>query len=325
MIPLILGAIAIGTGAVGVGVGAGGISNLNEANEICQRAQKRHEDAVQDLQEYWEGTNKLAEEYGQFQLEVMMRTIGRFVDFIQRNRMKAKQSEKEFLEGLDGISIPQIKEYKTTALVAEEVIQGGVSAAIAGAAAGSGAVTLARNLGTVTVTKFFGLWATEVGISQLGGAAAWNATVAWLGGSSMAVGSTVLGGITLGPALMVGGFQLAGKGEEALIKAREYEAKVNAEIATIEAAKDFMQQVRRRINELQSLLESINNRAFLGLNELDSIPSFNKNRNAKKFQQVALLVKALAEIMKTPILDSEGKLNPVTATIQARYRTLGGN
>jgi hypothetical protein len=83
-----------------------------------------------------------------------------------------------------------------------------------------------------------------------------------------------------------------------------------------------MQQVKRRINELRALVESLNDRAVLGLNELESQPSFDKNRDASKFQQVALLVKALAEIMKTPVLDSKGQLNPATATIRAKYRTL---
>ncbi len=141
----------------------------------------------------------------------------------------------------------------------------------------------------------------------------------------MALGSLVLGGITVGPAMLIGGFVLAGEGEKALTKAREYEAEVNIAIAKIETAKDFMQQVKRRITELMNLLESLNNLAVMVLNELESLPSFNKNRDTTKFQQVALVVKALAEIMKTPVLDSEGQLNPVTASIQAKYRTLGGN
>ncbi len=81
--------------------------------------------------------------------------------------------------------------------------------------------------------------------------------------------------------------------------------------------------MKRQIAELRNLVESLNDRAVLGLNELESLPSFDKDRDASKFQQVALLVKALAEIMKTPVLDSEGNLNPATAIIKAKYRTLG--
>ncbi|MDZ7951560.1 hypothetical protein [Nostoc sp. DedQUE09] len=320
MIPLILGAIALGTAAFGAVKGAEGVGNMNEAKEIGKRAQKRHSDAVSQLKADWETTNELAEEYGQLQLDVMMSTIGRFVEFIERNIGKAKQSEKEFLEGLEGISVQQIKEYKAAAVEAEQFFKGGTKAIGAAAAGYGGAMSLATSVGVASTGTLIG---------GLSGAAAWNATLAWLGGGSlaaggggMALGSLVLGGITVGPAVLIGGFVLAGEGEKALTKAWEYNAEVNTAITKIEAAKDFMQQVRRRINELHSVFEYLNKSAILGLQELESLPSFDKNRDASKFQKVALFVKALAEIMKTPVLDSEGQLNPVTATIQAKYRTL---
>jgi len=316
MIPIILGAAALGSAAYGALKGAGGVGNINQATQIGERAQKRHEVAVSRLTADWEATNKLAQDYGELQIDVKIRTIGRFVAFIERIGQRATQSDLEFLEGLEGISAQQIKEYKAAIIEAEQFFKGGVSAAITGAAAGSAAVTLAQSVGTATVTRCFGLWTTEVAISQLGGAAARNAAVAWLGGG------LVLGGITLGPALMIGGFQLAGKGEEALTKAREYEARVNTNVAKIETSRDFLRQVRRRITELSSLVETLNIRAVVNLNDLESQP-FDCNQDASKFQEVMLLAKALAEIIKTPILDNEYNLNPATATIKAKYRTLG--
>jgi hypothetical protein len=163
---------------------------------------------------------------------------------------------------------------------------------------------------------------TQVAISQLSGVAVLQGTVSFLGGGGMAVGGAVLGGVALGPALAVGGFMLAGKGEEALTKAREYEAKINTEIAKIEIVRDFLPQLRRRITELSRLVENLNYQAILSLNDLESRP-FDLNRDASNFQQVALLIKALAEIMKTPVLDSQGQLNPATAAIHAKYRTIG--
>lgn len=324
MIPIILGAAAIASAAFGAKKGSEGISDMNKANEIGKRAQKCREIAISQLRAEEEVTNKLAKEYGQLQIDVKMRTIGRFVAFIERIGQRASESDMQFLEGLD-ISVQQFQKYKATVIEAQEWAKGGVSAAVAGAAVASTATTLARSVGTTTVTRFFGLWATEVGISQLGGAAARSATVAWLGGGTMAVGGFVIGGITLAPALMVGGFQLAGKGEKALTKAREYEAKINTEIATITAAKDLLGQVKRRIIEMRDLVEFLSNRAVLSLEELEAQPGFDKNRDSSKFQQVALLVTALVEIIKTPILDSQGDLNPATTTIQAKYRNLGGN
>jgi hypothetical protein len=186
MIPIILGAIALGTAAFGAVKGAEGFGNMNEAKEIGNRAQERHEDAVSELKADWELTNELAEEYGQLQLDVMMHTIGRFVDFIERNIGKAKQSEKEFLEGLDGISVQQIKEYKTAALEAEQFFKGGAKAIGAAAAGYGGAMSLATSVGVASTGTLIG---------GLSGAAAWNATLAWLGGGSLAAGG---GGMALG-------------------------------------------------------------------------------------------------------------------------------
>lgn len=322
MIPIILGAVAIGSAAFGALAGAAGVADMNEAKAIGERAQEHHERAVSQLKTDWEATNKLAEEYGQLHFDVMVCVIRRFVDFIERNLGKAKQSEKEFLEGLEGISVQQIKEYKAAAIEAEQFFRGGAKAIGAAAAGYGGAMSLATSVGVASTGTLIG---------SLSGAAAWNATLAWLGGGSlaaggggMALGSLVLGGITIGPAVLIGGFVLAGEGEKALIKAREYEAQVNTAIANIEAAKDFMQQVKRRITELTDLVESLYDHANQSLRELEFQPSFDKNRDASKFQQVALLVKALAEIMKTPVLDSAGQLNPATAIIRAKYRTLGG-
>ncbi|BAZ28774.1 hypothetical protein NIES4074_12080 [Cylindrospermum sp. NIES-4074] len=320
-IPIILGAIALGTAVYGAVKGAEGVGNMKEANEIGQRAKKRHEDAISQLQSDWEATNQLAEEYGQRQLNVKIHTIGQFVIFIEQIGQRAKQ-DMEFLEGLDGISVQQIQEYKAEVMEAEQFFQGGVKAVVAGAAAGQAATGLATSVGVA---------GTGAAISGLSGAAAWNATLAWLGGGSlaaggggMALGTVVLGGITVGPALAVGGFVLAGKGEKALTEAKQYEATVNTEVATLKAARDFLGQVRRRIDELSLVVENLNNCAVLSLKQLESQP-FDRQRDAAKFQQVALLIKALAEIMKTPILDGDGKLNPATASIQAKYRTLGGS
>lgn len=323
MIPLILGAVALGTAVFGVGAGISGVTSMNEANEIGQRAKKRHEDAVNQLQIDWDATNDLAQEYGQLQIDVIVRTIGRFVDFIERKVGKAKQSDKEFLEGLEGISVQQLDEYKTATMQAEHCLIGGAKAVGVAAAGYGGAMSLATSVGVAS---------TGTAISGLSGAAAWNATLAWLGGGSlaaggggMALGSLVLGGITVGPAVLIGGFVLGSEGEKALTNARKYEAEVNIAIAQIEAAKDFLQQVRQRIFELQGLIELLNDRAVLSLNELDALLSFDKNRDAEKFQQLGLLIKALADIMKIPVLDEQGQLNSVTANIRANYSTILGN
>jgi hypothetical protein len=348
MIPLILGAAALGTGAVGAVKGASGMISLKKAEKIGKRAQERYELAVSELKADWEATDKLAQKYGQLQLNIKQHTIGRFLTLIKRIGQQAFQSDIRILAALK-ISTQQFKEYKAAAIKAEQVLKGGAgtTAIIAGTAASQGVISLVGLFGTAS---------TGAAISGLSGAAAWNATLAWLGGGSlaaggggMALGTIVLGGIAVGPALMIGGFMVAGQGEEALTKARDYEKQVNNEVAKIEEARDFLQQVKQQITKLKSLVENLNACTLQDIDELErclinwerslnplvkTMPTFfgwlqpksqpfESDKECNKFQQVALLVKALAEIMKTPVLDSKGQLNPATATIEAKYRNLG--
>ena len=320
MIPLILGAAALATGALGVGAGISGKADMDEAKEIGENAQRDYEDAVYYLNSQKEKTNQLAQEYGDFQMDVVANTIGRFVNFIEKNIGKANKAQKEFLEGFDGISAEKIKEYKTATIEAEQFFQGGLKT-IGGAAAGYG--------GAMSIASSVGVASTGTAISGLSGAAATNATLAWLGGGSLAaggggmfVGSIVLGGITNYPDLKISCFVFACQGEKALTKAREYEAEVNKATAEIDAIGDFLEQLKQRIYELRCLLQSLNERATNKLDELESLAYFDKNRDESQFQQLALLIKAISEIIKTPVLDSEGWINPATGVITARYRSL---
>ena len=106
-----------------------------------------------------------------------------------------------------------------------------------------------------------------------------------------------------------------------MTEAHRYEAKANTEIAKLDSVEIFFGQVQRRITELKNLLEILNSKAIDGLVKLESKP-FICERDAAKFQQVALLIKSLAEIMKTPVLDAQGNLNPNTAGLKAKYRTI---
>ncbi len=184
--------------------------------------------------------------------------------------------------------------------------------------------------GAITVATSIGVASTGTAISSLSGAAATNAMLAWFGGGAiaaggggMALGAAVLGGITFLPALAIRGFFAASEGEKAMTKAREYHAKVNKAITEINVAEDYSQQVKQRITELRGIFESLNTHAIEGLNKLES-QTFDSKRDAEKFQQLAILMKGLVEILKTPVLNSEGKLNLGTVTILEKYRNLPG-
>lgn len=318
VIPIIVGAVAAGFGALGIAKGAEGFNNIKKAEEIVKLAQKRHEDAVEDLKNQWQETNRLAGSYGNLQLRVRHRIVGRFVEFIRRNGQKASKTEQQLLEGLEGISIPQLEEFKTVAFEAKEVLNLLGKSTGAGCAAGTGAVGLASTVGKVAVPQFFGLFTKQVAVAELG----LPGVAVWLGGGNALLGGAVLGGVAVGPALAVGGFKLAGDGEKKLTQAREYQAEVNTQIAEIRVAGDFLRRVETRIREIGILVRKLETLASKQLDELES-KDFLPGRDAAAFQQVALLVKALVEISKTPILDNQGNLNPLVINVQAKYKHLG--
>ena len=94
---------------------------------------------------------------------------------------------------------------KNVSLHATDVLSGGIAGVGAGALLGWGTYGGVMALGTAS---------TGTAIGGLSGVAATNATLAWLGGGSlaaggggMALGSIVLGGIIAGPALLIAAFR----------------------------------------------------------------------------------------------------------------------
>jgi len=329
MLPIILGVAAVGTAAIGVKKGSQGLSDRQRAESIAKTAQAQHKTAVLQFNLARKDACQLAEIYGKLQLRVQKRVLGRLVDFIERIGRQANQKDKRYLKELYvalDLSAQRIDEYKSLAIRADEHLKNGMSLATTGIAAGSGAASLASSIGTTTVTRFFGLWTTEVSISQLTGAAARSATLAWLGGGSATVGGFVLGGVTLGPALLVGGLQLAGQGEKALTQANQYKAEANIKATKILACRNFLRRIEKRTKELGKIVHRLERDAIQSLNKLEAQPFDSScDEHTKNFQQAALLATAIREIITVPILDDQGNLNPKTLTVKEKYETFTVN
>ncbi|BAY50722.1 hypothetical protein NIES2134_117030 [Thermostichus vulcanus NIES-2134] len=122
------------------------------------------------------------------------------------------------------------------------------------------------------------------------------------GGGGMDLGSLVLNAAMAGPALMIGGIMLAGKGEKDLTEATKFAAEVDKEIAKIDAYIKYLETgVQPRIAELQGCLEELSPRCHIALNDLERAihKGFDVERDAETFQRAFLLVKALYEIIDT--------------------------
>ena len=184
-LPFILGALAIGAGAVGVKKGIDAHEKNNQAKRIYDNAKFMHEESKKNLEKARKLTNNSLENLGKLKLDVMSNNINRFVRaFSQIHNIELSTSRGiEELRRLN-ISKEELEEMKKMVNFSLEMSLGVAQGSVAGGLAALGAYG-----GAMT----FGVASTGTAISGLAGAAATNATLAFLGGGSLAAGGLVMG------------------------------------------------------------------------------------------------------------------------------------
>ncbi|URR36420.1 hypothetical protein NBE99_04600 [Thermosynechococcus sp. HN-54] len=139
------------------------------------------------------------------------------------------------------------------------------------------------------------------------------------------VGGAVIGSILVGLSLSAEGEKALTEAEKKLTRAKEYVAEIDEKITTMAAYIRYLKDgVQRRIQELESVLKNLDQRCQRALNELEVAIKqgfdIQREEDVQKFQKALLLVKALREIIRTPLLDRDGNLNPEHTRLLAAYR-----
>lgn len=190
--------------------------------------------------------------------------------------------------------------------------------------------------GTFMAVSTFGVASTGTAIGTLSGAAATNATLAWLGGGSIAAGGAgvaggmaVLGGIAVAPVALLGMFMGAKKGNKALAEAEAYESKVLAlvekfesvikELELIEKASDSFAKTIASLNvicmtlnkRLDPIIERIENRSFSQrvrdrFNRMFRNKSYLTPEETKQLCDAANGVKLLKALIDKPVMNENG-------------------
>lgn len=318
LIPLIIGGVSLIAGAVGAKKGYDGVQDLNEANKKAKEAEEKFKKKQQELEKSRQQTQKQAQNYGNFILITKRNVIQQFILFLQAINNKGEQEKYTHLLQEIGITNIQLQEYQADVTSAVEILGAVGSSVGAGAAASFGTLGMVGLLGTAS---------TGTSIAVLGGAAAKSATLAWLGGGSLAAGgfgmaggTAVLGGIAIAPAILIGGFFLASKGEKAKTKAEEFCAEVDVEISKMTSVESFLSSLSQRISELHYLVEKMSKRAMNSLSQLEPTTfSLENQTHISLFQQTASLVQALSDVTKTSILNESGSLSVESVQIQTKY------
>lgn len=124
-------------------------------------------------------------------------------------------------------------------------------------------------------------------------------------------------GVAVAPALLIGGITLAIQGEKAKTQAEKYSADVDVAVAEIDLQVDLLARLRRRCDEIWSVLDRLVQRAEASLAKL-ATNEFDLDRDLPLLQQTALLMAEVGQVLSTPLLDEQGDLSAESLTIIER-------
>lgn len=311
-IPVLLGVVPILIGAKKL---YDAHSHNKEAERVNSRAQDIVKKAKDDVDDARKGTYKALGDFGKAKVTVLHTSVAKFIDLFG----KLHNVELEDSEGLNELrnlraDIEDLRELRELSSVAFSALQSGVSGVGAGVLAAFGAYNGVMAFGTAS---------TGAAIAGLHGVAATNATLAFLGGGSLATGGlgmaggmAVLGGIVSGVFLAVMGYSMSSKAE----------ANLDIAYSNLSEAKKIKEQaqqvvencgfIKDRANMFRRLLLTIEDEYFNPMLErleelIDKrgVDFAGYNRQEREIVAVNCAVaQAVKAILDTPLLTEDGEL-----------------
>ena len=326
LIPIILGGIGAVTAATGVGKGIKAAVDNSDAGHYNSIANSNISNAKEELEASRKASSAALESLGGKKLYVLEKTIASFITSFEK--LKNVQLEESIgLEELNNFKLDKqsISELKEMGGYASSILGGTMSGALGGTLAGFGAYGAAMT---------FGAASTGTAITALSGAAATNATLAFLGGGSLAVGglgiaggAMVLGGLVAGPALAIMGFIVGAKASENLDNALSNYAESEKIAEELKTAALLCNGIRRRSNMFERLLIRLELLLIPLIFEIKAIitekgDDWNNfcDENKKSVAAAAAIAKAIKTVIDTPILTEDGKLTDKSAQIAGEIK-----
>lgn len=314
-------AVSAAAGTSGTVMGVKGSSKSKTADLIQEEA----ETILTNEQEKLTVTRKLTSEViqllGKLKLEASSEDIDNFVKtFSQIRNIELGESI-----GLDEISKMNLtneglKEMKEVSIGAKEIISGSAAGLGSGILLGWGSYGGVMALGTAS---------TGTAIGSLSGAAATNATLAWLGGGSLAsggggiaLGTQVLGGVVAGPAILLAGGIYQAHSNTKLNNSYSNLAEAKEAVAEMRMADAELKVISRNAYQLVDLFNIIREVLRKGNTLMKEIVDTKTEWSTYTVEEknvvastvkAAQLVKALIDI---PLLTDDGILTQEIRNIQ---------
>lgn len=235
------------------------------------------------------------EALGQRRLKALI-TMRRAVDFLKKAKIRERDLEQRF-----EITPQKLATWEGVSAHAVEVI-GGI--------AKSGAAGVATATGVYGAVGVFGTASTGTAIGTLSGAAAKSATLAWLGGGSLAaggggvaLGTVVFGGLVAGPALLVAGFFIHSKAEKVKTEVEKKIAEMDVAEAQMTQQVAMIKTVLSRIDELHESTDEVDRALAQLLNR-------GNPANLEDAYKVARTAKTLGDLLDVAIVDKNRNIIP---------------
>lgn len=294
-LPFIIAGAAIAAGAFGVKKGVDAKNDLDDAERYQRWAREEAEEANEKLESQKKRTQSSLENYGESK-KLGIEHINLFDSFIcypggERKGSQlavgkklteaypriviTKEEEVEILKKLhlidQNMNIKDAERKIKAERVDMDTMTNALTSAVTGSLAG-----LAASGGAYLGVGSLAAASTGSAISGLSGAAATNATLAWLGGGSlasgglgMAGGMAVMGGLVAGPLLAIGGSIFASKAAEKKDEAYANWKKVEAAAEELKVVISKLSAISTYTNECNSVFKALDK--YWAENQLDKL------------------------------------------------------
>jgi len=289
------------------------ISYIKDKNKQIQSLIEKTNNKIEPIREK---TNSKLEELGKVKVDILSTTINEFTKHMEEtnnlpfnSNINTKTNKENFT-----FSKQELDDMQVSVISIKNILKHTTSASVAGAISAGATYSTIAALGMASTGTF---------ISTLSGAAASNATLAWLGGGAlaaggggMALGAVVLGGIAIVPAVSY----LIWKGkfdyteEKSIVdknynEVREYEKNIDAMI------KNFTELIKLIDNSIILIKEYA-----IECNKLNKQTDHIKHQlglNYTKYNDLAkTLIKKhitytqkLLNLLNTPVMNEDGSFN----------------
>lgn len=299
------------------------ITHKEEIEGLINEAQSKYDAAQKNFEEQKEKTTKSLEILGKTKIDAWAKGMDSFVEcFSSFNNIEVVQTIDTNMSFIGSDEEPQqmMVNMQQASLTANEVAKAGV------AAIGTGALVGIASYGGAMM---FGTASTGTAIAALSGAAKTNATLAFFGGGSKAVGGLgiaggklVLAGIVAVPILAVGAVITSVKSKERLAEVKKVHAEAMDAVSKMDIMTTGMNGIEKMSNNYSSFIKKFGKKFKPFIKEMERIRAEHPNGDGEMidFNELSvveqktlhlswLMAQIYYHVLSTPILTADGKVS----------------